>query len=99
MLNSSSQGQKYFGSIETAKDVGISLRQLYHWVDALRVVRPAVHAHGKRAFRRFTNQDLSTLRKMNSLVEEDYTPRAAVRRVLSQKDAPANDELTDVPQK
>ena len=76
------EDQTYFGSIETAKDVGISLRQLYHWVDVLKVVQPAVHAHGKRTYRRFTSQDVAALRRMNAFVEEGYTPRAAVKRVV-----------------
>lgn len=68
-----------YGSIEVAKQVGISLRQLYHWVDVLEVVQPVVCKHGARQFRHFSGSDLKHIKRMSQLVEQGYTPRAAVK--------------------
>ena len=68
----------YFGSIEAARKVGISLRQLYHWVDVLHVVEPVKFKHGIREFRRFSEQDVAVLAKMKEIVDLGYTLHAAV---------------------
>ena len=72
-----------YGSIWAAKEAGISLRQLYHWVDDLRVVRPHLWQHGVRKFRRFSFEDLEKLKEMRKRVEQGYTPRAAAEAVKS----------------
>lgn len=83
-----SDNRALFGSIQTAKRVGISIRQLYHWVDILRIVNPRIQKHGIRRFRHFTSRDLQMLTKVRQLVEQGYTLRAAAaiakgeRRVL-----------------
>lgn len=66
-----------YGSIAAAREVGISLRQLYHWVDALQVVFPQIGMHGMRKFRRFTQEDLEKLRQVRRWVEGGYTLQAA----------------------
>ena len=66
-----------YGSIETAREVGISLRQLYHWVDDLHVVEPQIVQHGLRQFRRFSPHDVKVLKQMRDLVEWGYTLQAA----------------------
>ncbi len=65
------------GSIAAAREVGISLRQLYHWVDALQVVLPQVDTNGTRRFRRFSQDDLEKLRQVRRWVEGGYTLQAA----------------------
>lgn len=65
------------GSTEIAQKAGISLRQLYHWVDALHVAHPQLQTHGSRSFRRFSIQDLARLKRMKELVLKGYTPHAA----------------------
>lgn len=70
-----------YGSIATAKEVGISIRQLYHWVDDIHVVRPHLWQHGQRKFRRFDSQDVARLRAMKKKVDEGYTLTAAVKMV------------------
>ena len=60
-------------------EVGISLRQLYYWVEVLRVVRPANHQHGARIFRRFTEHDVTTLKHVKRLLERGYTLRTSIR--------------------
>ena len=66
------------GSIEVAKELGISLRQLYYWVDVWHVVEPQRRLHGRRTFRRFSTKDLRRLRQMRDLVAWGYTLQAAV---------------------
>ncbi|MCI0560158.1 MAG: MerR family transcriptional regulator [Nitrososphaera sp.] len=77
-----------YGSVVAAKEAGLSLRQLYHWVDVLQVVQPQLHQCGMRSFRRFTSADLKVLKMIKSLVEEGYTLRAAARMVKSRPTSP-----------
>ena len=70
-----------YGSVATAMEVGISLRQLYYWVEVLHAVRPQNHQHGVRMFSRFTAQDVTHLRAIKRFVDRGYTLRAAVRLV------------------
>lgn len=74
-------GMELYGSIAAAREVGISLRQLYYWVDILHVVQPQVHQHGTRSFRRFTVGDVERLRRMQRLLKQGYTLRASLKRV------------------
>lgn len=67
------------GSIATAKAVGISLRQLYYWVQVLHIVHPQLQSHGRRRFRSFSAQDLRTLKAVKRLLGSGYTLQAAVR--------------------
>jgi DNA-binding transcriptional MerR regulator len=68
---------KLYGSVEVAAKLGISLRQLYHWINMFRVVKPVPVRHGKREYWRFTAQHVNTLRQMRDLVEFGYTVKAA----------------------
>jgi len=68
------------GSIAAARAAGISLRQLYYWVDILHVVQPQVRQHGLRRFRHFTAADVQRLQMLRRLLEEGYTLQAAARQ-------------------
>ena len=70
-----------YGSVATALEVGISLRQLYYWVEVLKAVQPQNHQHGVRVFRRFTADDVMQLRKIKRFLEDGYTLRAAVQLI------------------
>lgn len=74
-----------FGSIRAAKQIGISIRQLYHWVDTLRIVNPRIKKHGIRQFRHFTSEDLVVLANVKQLVERGYTLRAAAEIVKGER--------------
>ena len=74
---------RLYGSCAAAKEVGISLRQLYYWVNTLRVVQPQTRPCGCRTFRRFTAADLERLTKVRRLVERGYMLKAAVRMVTN----------------
>ena len=80
MVNGADDGRLY-GSSAAAREAGISLRQLYYWVNVLRAVAPQAHAHGGRMFRRFTVVDVQRLRRMQRLIARGYALRAAVRFV------------------
>ena len=69
-----------YGSVDTALELGISLRQLYYWVEVLHAVHPEHHRHGRRMFRRFTPHDVAKLRAIKQLIEEGYTLRTAIQR-------------------
>lgn len=71
----------FYGSIAVTREVGITLRQLYYWVDVFHVVRPQVWRHGKRKFRHFTAEDVKKLKAAKRFVKRGYTLRAAVRAV------------------
>jgi DNA-binding transcriptional MerR regulator len=70
-----------YGSIATVRRVGISLRQLYYWVQVLHVVHPQVQQHGMRQFQHFTAEDMKKLRTVKRLLERGYTLRAAAKAV------------------
>lgn len=77
--------REQYGSIEAAKLLGISLRQLYHWVDDLHVIEPNVERHGIRTFRRYSPGHLQKLSRMRDLVHWGYNLQTAagfVRRDL-----------------
>ena len=71
----------FYGSVAAALEVGISLRQLYYWVEVLHAVQPSNHKHGERMFRRFTAEDVARLVAVKRLLTDGYTLRAAILRV------------------
>lgn len=73
------QDGQWYGSIAVARLTGISLRQLYYWVDGLHIVQPQVRQHGRRRFRHFTARDVRTINRMRELVETGYTLATARR--------------------
>ena len=77
---------RLYGSSATAREIGISLRQLYYWVNVLRVVAPQAHPHGRRMFRRFTAGEVRQLQRMKGLIGRGYTVRAAAGRARNRRD-------------
>jgi len=69
-----------YGSIAAAKEAGLSLRQLYYWVEMLRIVTPRMRPHGSRVFRAFSRRDVQRLKAVKRLLAHGYTLRAAARR-------------------
>lgn len=69
--------QELYGSIGTARKAGISLRQLYYWIDVARIVTPLKEQCGTRLFRRYTEEDIAKLQKMRQLLEGGLTLQAA----------------------
>ena len=79
-MNTPATNQLY-GSIAAAQEAGLSLRQLYYWVEVLRVVTPRMQPHGKRTFRAFTRRDVQRLKAVKRLLARGYTLQAAARKV------------------
>ena len=77
---------RLYGSCAAAKEAGISLRQLYYWVNRLKVVQPQTRPCGGRTFRQFTSADLERLTRVRRLVERGYMLQAAVRMVTNGSD-------------
>jgi DNA-binding transcriptional MerR regulator len=68
---------KLYSSAAVAKELDVSLRQLYHWVNVFGIVEPKRFPHGQREYWRFSAQHVKTLRQMRDLVEFGYTVKAA----------------------
>lgn len=71
---------RHYGSIAVATQVGLSLRQLYYWVEVLRIVTPRMQPHGRRIFRAFTHRDVQQLKAVKRLLARGYTLQAAARK-------------------
>jgi len=71
----------YRGSVAVARMMNISLRQLYYWVNVLKIVRPKYHRYGKREFARFNVSDIARLRAMKTKLALGFTHTAAARAV------------------
>ena len=80
-MHRSAHYQEHYGSIKTARRAGISLRQLYYWVDTAHVVTPQLEQCGIREFRRYTEEDVEKLQKIRQLVEGGLTLQAAATLV------------------
>ena len=76
-----------YGSVAAANIVGISLRQLYYWIQVLGVVRPRLHQFGTRRFARLTAADVRTLQAVKQFIDDGFTLRAAVRKAAAQTGA------------
>jgi len=81
------------GSIAAAREVGISLRQLYHWVNVFQVVKPRQRQCGMRVFKGFTCEDIECLKGVKQMIDQGYTLRAAVNRALSKQNHFSGDSL------
>jgi hypothetical protein len=69
-----------YGAKEICQAVGISHRQLDYWV-LIGVVTPQLERHGVKLFRRFSQQDLTTLRRIKELIDEGVVVSRAAERV------------------
>lgn len=74
-----------FGSVETARRIGISTERLRYWERA-GVVKPAYVRCGTRRFRRYSQQDLERAALVKSLVEDEkYSLEGAIRKLKAAK--------------
>ena len=70
-----------YGTIEAAREVGISLRRFYHWLYHADLIRPQLEQRGVRTFRRYTPGDLEKFRRLKELVDNGFTLQAAAEIV------------------
>lgn len=78
---------EFYGSIDVAKRVGISLRQLYHWVNDFSIVQPDLSQHGSRKFRRFSLNDLKKISEVKRLRDGGYTLASAIKIIKGEQRA------------
>lgn len=80
MTSMKKPSERLYGSIAAAKEAGLSLRQLYYWVEVLHIVTPRMQPHGRRVFRAFTHRDVQQLKAVKRLLSRGYTLQAAARK-------------------
>jgi DNA-binding transcriptional MerR regulator len=70
-----------FGSVETARKIGISTERLRYW-ERVGIVNPTYRQCGTRRFRRYSNEDINRARIVRNLVEQEkYTLEGAIDRL------------------
>jgi DNA-binding transcriptional MerR regulator len=70
----------WLSSSDITTRLNISLRQLYYW-ELKGIVKPRMLTMGSRQFKRYSNNDLETLRQIKSFLDQGYTLTSAVQRV------------------
>ncbi|MBI1823549.1 MAG: MerR family transcriptional regulator [Nitrospirae bacterium] len=69
-----------FGPKEICRRLNLSHRQLDYWV-LIGVVRPILEPHGKKVFKKFTDQDFYFLREVKALTDEGFIVSKAAEKV------------------
>ncbi|MDQ7051935.1 MAG: MerR family transcriptional regulator [candidate division KSB1 bacterium] len=70
---------QWFSSSEVTRQLNISLRQLYYW-ELKGIVRPKVVTMGSREFKRYSIEDVETLRRIKELLDQGYTLSGAMKQ-------------------
>ncbi len=70
---------QWFSSSEVTRQLNISLRQLYYW-ELKGIVRPKVVTMGAREFKRYSLEDVKTLRRIKELLDQGYTLAGAMKQ-------------------
>ena len=78
------EDEKYYSSSEVTRKLDISLRQLYYW-ELKGIIKPKLVSLGSREFKRYSSNDLETLKKVKRYLDQGYTLTSAVQRVQEQK--------------
>lgn len=71
---------KQLGPKEICGLLNLSYRQLDYWV-LIGVVRPILEPHGKKVFKRFTDDDFYFLREVKALTDEGFLVSKAAQKV------------------
>jgi DNA-binding transcriptional MerR regulator len=69
----------WLSSSEVIRKLDISLRQLYYW-ELKGVIHPKVITQGSREFKRYSENDLETLRRVKEFIDQGYTLNSALQR-------------------
>ncbi len=70
----------WFSSSDVTRQLNISLRQLYYW-ELKGIVKPRMIVMGSREFKRYSNRDFETLKRIKDFLDQGYTLNSAVQRV------------------
>ena len=81
-----------YSTYTVTKECGISTRQLYYW-ELIGMIRPHYETFGTRRFRRYTNQDLHTLKQVKSLLDEGFTLQAIRDKVSKEPESPLREPV------
>lgn len=68
------------GPKEICRLLNLSHRQLDYWV-LIGVVRPIFEPHGKKVFKKFTDQDFYFLKEVKALTDEGFIVSKAAEKV------------------
>lgn len=71
---------KQLGPKEICRLLNLSHRQLDYWV-LIGVVRPILEPHGKKVFKKFTDEDFYFLREVKTLTDEGFLVSKAAQKV------------------
>lgn len=71
---------KQLGPKEICGLLNLSHRQLDYWV-LIGVVRPILEPHGKKVFKRFTDDDFYFLKEVKALTDEGFLVSKAAQKV------------------
>ncbi len=71
---------KRLGPKDICGSLNLSQRQLEYWV-LIGVVKPILEPHGKKIFKKFTNDDLQFLREVKTLTDEGFLVSKAALKV------------------
>lgn len=69
-------------STEVTRKLKISLRQLYYW-ELKGIIKPRAVVMGSREFKRYTPNDVETLRKIKAFLDEGYTLSRAIEKATT----------------
>jgi len=77
--------EQLFTSSQVLAQVNISYRQLSYW-ELKGIIRPVFQKQGTRDFKRYTREDIDTLKKVKSLLGEGYSlPTTATLNEISKR--------------
>lgn len=71
---------QHLGPKEICRLLNLSHRQLDYWV-LIGVVRPLLEPHGKKLFKRFTDEDFYFLKEVKTLTDEGFLVSKAAQKV------------------
>jgi len=66
-------------SKEGTRKLDTRLRQLYYW-ELKGIVKPKSVLMGSRQFKRYSNQDVQTLKRVKNFLDEGYTLARAIQK-------------------
>jgi len=77
---------KTYGTIETARRIGVSLERMYYW-EKKGILNPIFVKSGIREFRRYSVKDIEEAMLIKNLVDkENYTLKGALEIIKRLKD-------------
>ncbi len=85
---------KLLGPKEICGLLNLSHRQLDYWV-LIGVVKPILEPHGKKIFKRFTDDDLDFLREVKALTDEGFIVSKAAQKIREHLRKPGIEDYED----